>query len=208
MTIANILEHWAEIYKPLSHKADSQKLEEQSFFRIRYIDLENIFQRNANVIHSPCMLLSVATTGALKSAKQSEVTHQVWMLCKIKDTAQTLGRFDGLRLEQTANELLEYCEDLAAWLVEVKRTQQCPVSGRSFKADAQLAAELAAIDLASVSYGVMPDIYSGQWLVAGVGWRSVKPLYNFECGTQGKYLTTDTDADTETGAETEAETND
>lgn len=202
MSIANILEHWATIYKPLSHKPESKKLEEQSFFRIRYIDLENIFQRNANVIHSPCMLLSVATTGALKSAKQSEVTHQVWMLSKIKDTAQTLGRFDGLRLEQTANDLLEHCEDLVAWLAEVKRTRQCPVTGRSFKDDAQLAAELAAIDLATFSYGVMPDIYSGQWLVAGVGWRSVKPLYSFSCGTQGKYITAD--ADTETDTETES----
>ena len=85
-------------------------------------------------------------------------------------------------------------------------TRQCPVTGRSFKDDAQLAAELAAIDLTTFSYGVMPDIYSGQWLVAGVGWRSVKPLYNFSCGTQGKYITADTD--TETEADTETESND
>ena len=50
MTISNILEHWATIYKPLSHKPEG-KLEEQAFFRIRYIDLENIFSRNANVVH-------------------------------------------------------------------------------------------------------------------------------------------------------------
>ena len=44
MTISNILEHWATIYKPLSHKPEGT-LAEQSFFRIRYIDLENIFSR-------------------------------------------------------------------------------------------------------------------------------------------------------------------
>ena len=55
MTISNVLEHWATIYKPLSHDPISKKLEEQSFFRIRYIDLENIFSRNANIVHSPVL---------------------------------------------------------------------------------------------------------------------------------------------------------
>ncbi len=35
MTISNVLEHWATIYKPLSHDPTSKKLEDQSFFRIR-----------------------------------------------------------------------------------------------------------------------------------------------------------------------------
>lgn len=191
MTIANILEHWATIYKPLSHKADSQKLEEQSFFRIRYIDLENIFQRNANVIHSPCMLLSVTSTGELKGARSVKVSHQVWMLTKIKDTAQTLGRYDGKRLEQSANELVEYAEDLVAWLVEVKRTGVCPVTQRSFRDEPQVLAELSNIDLESLSYGVVPDIYLGQWLIVGINWDAVKPIYAFGCSGNDKYITTD-----------------
>lgn len=201
MTISDVLEHWATIYKPLSHNAESQKLEEQSFFRIRYIDLENIFQRNANIVHSPCMLLSVTSTGSLKSVRQAKVSHQVWMLAKVKDTAQTLGRFDGKRLEQVANELVENCEDLVAWIAEVKRTGICPVTGRSFKDDAQVAAELAGIDADSISYGVVPDIYSGQWLVAGVNWDAIKPLYKFGCGGNGKYIVADTDTNTDSPTE-------
>lgn len=86
MTISNILEHWATIYKPLSHNPESDKLEEQRFFRIRYIDLENIFQRNANVMHDLIMLYSVASTGHLKAARQAEVSHQIWFLAKMKDS--------------------------------------------------------------------------------------------------------------------------
>ena len=52
MTISDILEHWATIYKPLSHNPASDRLEDQRFFRIRYIDLENIFTRNANVSYA------------------------------------------------------------------------------------------------------------------------------------------------------------
>lgn len=189
MTISNILEHWATIYKPLSHKPESGRLEDQSFFRIRYIDLENIFSRNANIIHSPCMLQSVTSTGELKGTRQAEVSHQVWMLSKVKDSAQTLGRFDGLKLEQAANDLVEYCEDLVSWLLEVKRTGKCPITNRSFADDAQLLAELKAIDADSISYGVVPDLYSGQWLIAGVDWRSTKPLYRFGCNGNGKYIT-------------------
>jgi hypothetical protein len=189
MTISNILEHWATIYKPLSHKPESGRLEDQSFFRIRYIDLENIFSRNANIIHSPCMLQSVTSTGELKGTRKAEVSHQVWLLSKVKDTAQTLGRFDGLKLEQAANDLVEYCEDLASWLLEVKRTGKCPVTNRSFADDAQLLAELKAIDADSISYGVVPDLYSGQWLIAGIDWRSTKPLYRFGCNGNGKYIT-------------------
>ena len=69
MTISNVLEHWATIYKPLFHDPISKKLEEQSFFRIRDIDEENIFSRNANIIHSPCMLYRVVNSGELISDK-------------------------------------------------------------------------------------------------------------------------------------------
>ncbi len=191
MTISNILEHWATIYKPFSHKADG-KLPEQSFFRIRYIDLENIFSRNANILHSPIMLYSVVTTGELESARRAKISHQVWILSKIKDSAQTLGRFDGIKLEQSSLELTDYCEDLIAWLLEVKRTGVCPVSGRTFDEDPQLKAELQAIETDSISYGLIADLYNGQWLVAGVNWDSMRPLYKFGCGGNDKYVVGET----------------
>ena len=105
MTISNILEHWASIYKPLSHNPESGRLEDQSFFRVRFIDLENIFSRNANIVHSPCMLYSVLTTGELIDAKKASVSHQIWFLAKVKDTPQTLGRFNGLQIDQATQEL-------------------------------------------------------------------------------------------------------
>ena len=163
MTISNVLEHWATIYEPLAHNPESERLEDQSFFRVRYIDLENIFSRNANIVHSPCMLYSVLTTGELIDAKKASVSHQVWFLKKVKDTPQTLGRYDGNKIERTANDLTDYCKDLIAWLIEVKRTGRCPVTKRSFADDAVVMAELQSIDTPSVLWATsMPD--NGSWL--------------------------------------------
>lgn len=187
MTISNILEHWATIYKPLSHNPESNRLEDQSFFRIRYIDLENTFSRNANIIHSPCLLQSVAATGDMAGTGKIRVSRQVWFLSKLKDTSQTLGRFDGNRLKTAADDLTDHCEQLISWLLEVKRTGICPVTKRSFADDAQVLAELQSIDPESFSYGVMPDIYAGQWLIAGLDWKALRPIYKFHCGMEGKY---------------------
>ena len=192
MAISNILEHWASIYKPLSHKPEG-KLEEQSFFRIRYIDTENIFSLNANVIHSPCMLYSIITTGELIDAKKAVVSHQVWFLAKVKDTPQTLGRYDGNKAERTATDLADYCKDLIAWLIEVKRTGRCPVTKRNFAEDAAVMAELQSIDTSSMSFGLVGEIYVGQWLVMGMDWKSLQPLYNFACGSNGKYIVPEED---------------
>ena len=188
MTISNVLEHWATIYKPLSHNPTSKKLEEQSFFRIRYIDLENIFSRNANIVHSPCMLYSVLSTGEFQSAGKMMVSHQVWFLTKVKDSPQTLGRYDGANIEQASVDLMEYCKDLVSWMVEVKRKGACPVTGRSFADDPVIMSELQSIDISTISCGLIGELYSGQWLVAGVDWKSLQPLYKFGCGGNDKYI--------------------
>ncbi len=188
MTISNVLEHWATIYKPLSHNPTSKKLEEQSFFRIRYIDLENIFSRNANIVHSPCMLYSVLSTGEFQSSGKMMVSHQVWFLTKVKDSPQTIGRYDGAKIEQASADLMDYCKDLVSWMVEVKRKGVCPITGRSFADDPVIMSELQSIDISSISCGLIGDLYSGQWLVAGVDWKSLQPLYKFGCGGNDKYI--------------------
>lgn len=188
MTISNILEHWATIYKPLSHKPEG-KLEEQAFFRILDLEEENIFTRNANLIHSPCMLHRVVSSGELKTAKQTQVTHQVCFLVKVKDTAQKLGRHDGLKQQQAADELMEMCEDFISYMIQLRKTQVCPVTGTSFKGELQLAMELSAIDTESFAYGVNPFFRGPQWLLADCYWTSIKPLFNFDCMVNAKYLT-------------------
>ena len=190
MTISNILEYWATIYKPLSHNPESGRLEDQSFFRVRYIDLENIFSRNANIVHSPCMLYSVLTTGELIDAKKASVSHQVWLLAKVKDTPQTLGRYNGLQIERVTQELCGMAMDLCVYLTELKRSGGvCPITKRSFKSDPQLAIELQALKVESIGWGIMPHIIQNNYLCCGVDWESIMPLYNFACSSNGKYIT-------------------
>ena len=200
MTISNILEHWATIYKPLSHKKEG-KLEEQSFFRIRYIDLENIFSRNANIIHSPCMLYSVLTTGDFVDKRMMRVSHQVWFLMKVKDTPQTLGRYDGNKIEMAAEDLMECCKDMVSWMQEVKDHGECPITHRFFADEPLVMKEMESIDISSFSCGLIGELYSGQWLVAGVNWDSLQPLYRFGCNSNGKYIVPATDDNQQGGAD-------
>ena len=187
-TISNILEHWASIYKPLCHNPESNKLEERRFFRIRYIDLENIFQRNANVMHDLVMLYSVASTGHFKAARQAEVSHQIWFLAKIKDSPQTLGFFDGRKQEMAARRLEDVVFDFVSYLMEVRKGV-CPITKRSFMNDPQLVQELQAVNVESISFGIMPQIIQNSYLCAGVDWDALKPIYAFHCGSNGKYIT-------------------
>lgn len=187
MTISNVLEHWATIYKPLSHKIDG-KLGEQSFFRILDIEEENIFSRNKNIIHSPCMLHRVVDSGELLNHKQALVTHQVCFLIKVGDSSKTLGRHDGLKQQLAAAELMQICEDFISYLLELRDTQVCPITHRSFKDDPQLAIELSAINIDSFAYGVNPMFRGPQWLLADCYWTSIRPLYRFACGANGKYI--------------------
>lgn len=203
-TISNVLEHWATIYKPLSHDPESKKLEKQSFFRIRDIDEENIFSRNANLIHSPVMLYRIVSSGELKSDKQALITYQVCFLIKLKDSAKALGRYDDVKLQQASDDLMGFCEDLASYLCRLKRTQVCPVTNRSFKDDPQLAMQLAAFDVESFAYGVNPLFHGSQWMLADCYWTATRPLYNFNCQVNSKYNIPDppTDNSDEDGEET------
>lgn len=189
MTISNVLEHWATIYKPLSHNPTSKKLEDQSFFRIRDIVEENIFSRNANIIHSPCMLYRVVNSGELKSDKQALITYQVCFLTRLKDSSATLGRYDGGKLQAASDDLMEYCEDLASYLTQLRRTGICPITGRNFKTEEpKLGIELSSVDIESFAYGVNPLFRGPSWLLADCYWQTIRPLYNFQCEKEQKYI--------------------
>lgn len=73
-------------------------------------------------------------------------------------------------------------------MVEVKRKGVCPVTDRSFADDPVIMSELQSIDISSISCGLIGELYSGQWLVAGVDWKSLQPLYKFGCGGNDKYI--------------------
>ena len=186
MTLSELLEQWATMYVPLSHKPDG-KLEERSFFRLRYIDLDNTFRQNANILRSPLMLQSTVSTGEFTSARRATLSHQVWFVAKLKDTSSTLGRYSELQLQMQTESLMEMCEDLATYLLEAKSRKRCPITGRDFSSDPVLLFELNSISPESIGYGVMPDIYAGQWLIAGIDWKTLRPIQNIECTKARKY---------------------
>ena len=188
MTISDILEHWATIYKPLSHDPLSKKLEDKSFFRILDIDEQSEFSRNINSVHSPCMLHRVVSSGELLNEKQARVTYQVCFLIKVKDSVDRLGRHDGIKQQQAADELMTMCEDFISYILQLRKHPVCPITGDSYVSEPQLAMELQAIDKDSFAYGVNPMFRGPNWLLADCYWTSIRPLYNFLCNKEQKYI--------------------
>ena len=88
----------------------------------------------------------------------------------MKDSPQTLGRFDGHKQEIAARMLEEVVFDFVSYLMEVRKSGVCPITKHSFKSDPQLAQELQAVNVESISFGIMPHIIQNSYLCAGVDW--------------------------------------
>ena len=92
-------------------------------------------------------------------------------------------------MQAASDDLMEYCEDLASYLTQLRRTGICPITGRNFKTeDSKLGIELSSIDIESFAYGVNPLFRGPSWLLADCYWQTIRPLYNFQCGKEQKYI--------------------
>ena len=76
----NILERWAELYRPLRHDAAAHK----TFFRISMIDAQSYFIRNYNVQPSPCMAYATHIDAEMAQQNPKAITyrHVIYFLCK------------------------------------------------------------------------------------------------------------------------------
>lgn len=188
MSISDILEHWASIYRPISHNP-AKGSKDKAFYLVRTIDMASTFGNNSNTAKSPCMLYSMLCAGELKNGKMAQLAHQVWFMARVTDTAEKLGIFSEQRMNDTNEELLNIALDCISYLAELKRSAVCPITGRSFKDDKQLALELKALDLDTVGFGNPIDgLWQNKWLVMGLDFHTLRPVYNFSCEAGGKYI--------------------
>lgn len=75
----NILERWAELYKPLSHSVESKK-----FFRISMIDAQSYFIRNYNMMDGVALAYATHIDAELaqQNPKAINYRHVIYFLSK------------------------------------------------------------------------------------------------------------------------------
>lgn len=169
----NILEHWAQIYRPLSHNPEKGS-KAKSFYRIDTINTQNEFVRNVNTATSPALAYSSLIDAELHdSLKTVHYRHTLYFLAKqpqvslAKSAKQDDDNAAALKVEMD-----EWVNDLLVWLFSVRRMGKCPITGKVFS-DVDLQA-LRGLDLDNASWATIPMMYNGWW-VLGLELNQVSP---------------------------------
>ena len=113
MRLDEILEHWAEIYTPISHdpKKGSPK---KAYYRIKTVNMENELMRNQNRASSPCLCYSVIIDAEARSARSISYQHTLYFMVRATSRAlakesknnEDLGADAQLFMDEMARDLL------------------------------------------------------------------------------------------------------
>lgn len=199
----NVLERWAELYRPLRHDAAVRK----TFFRISMIDAQSYFVRNFATQPSPCMAYAthIDADMAKQNAKQASYRHVIYFLCK-QQNAQ--GKTD-VTDEDAATEARFYTDqmvqDLLAFLWAVKdeangkhlsaqEQQMVPKAVQQFvtatAADPQYREGFRGMQLDGAHWGTMPTQMNG-WQLCGLTIEQISP--RVLCLNQERYVADSSD---------------
>lgn len=169
----NILEYWAQIYRPISHNPGKGS-KAKAFYRIDTINTQNEFVRNVNTAASPAVAYSSLVDAELHgSLKTIYYRHTLYFLAKqpqvslAKSAKQDDDNAAALKVEMD-----EWVNDLLTWLSSVRRSGQCPVTQKRF-GEVDLMA-LRGLDLDNASWATIPMMYNGWW-VLGLQLNQVSP---------------------------------
>lgn len=174
----NILEQWAEVYKPLSHQKGANA-EQRSFYRIDTINGTNEFVQNYAHAPTPCMAYSTLVDASLVRAGNKKVSyrHDIYFLVK-QDAPINNGRTiinDSLAATEAKYSGDELVQDLLAYLFALKDAAARTVNGNNTspvtpaeKHAATLATDelkgLVGLQLDEAEWGTMPMKYNGWWI--------------------------------------------
>ena len=130
----NILEHWAELYKPLSHNiletvsGGSLPVARKSFFRIGMIDAQSYFVRNYNMMNGCAMAYATHVDAELAQQNPKAITyrHVIYFLVK-QQNAQ--GKTD-VTDEDAATEARFLTDDMVQDLLAVLWAMKGVVNGK------------------------------------------------------------------------------
>lgn len=189
-----ILEKWAEVYKPISHNPD-KRAKNTAFYRINTLGDENEFVRNVNTAKSPAMAYSTLVDAkAMPNFKVVSYVNTVYFMIKQKSAGlkSTYKSDDEAACELKA-ELDGMCQDFFVFLhglknaadrgdkqffigksynspEEVKRAIENPMLDDyrpkiAFPITSDIVNSLRGIDLSSVEWGSLPDLFKNGWWI-------------------------------------------
>ena len=192
----NILERWAELYKPLSHNAEEHK----TFFRISMIDAQSYFVRNYNMMDGVAMAYATHIDADLVQQNPKAVTyrHVIYFLSKQQNTH---GRTD-ITDEDAATEARFLTDDMVQDLLAVLWAMKGVVNGKSLPSsvlgvkdfieqtatDAQYREGLRGLQLEQAHWGTLPAQISG-WQLCGLTIEQTSP--RLLCINPERYISND-----------------
>ena len=162
----NLLEHWATIYKPLSHdpsaNADSKR---KTFYRIDRLGSDNTFSRNFNTAPSPCMAFPTAIDAKMgNNAKQIVYHHGFYFM--VKQSSAITGKLNhsaDLDAADCKAELNDLAQDLLAWLYDLRKKATDPATLKNFTQEERIA--IQGLDLENAEWWTVPEQYNGWWVL-------------------------------------------
>jgi len=182
-----ILEHWAEIYKPLSHNPEHRN----TFFRVSEITGQSRFIRNFTVQPSPCMayLAHIDAEVAPQNYRQVSYRHTVYFLVRqmnekgktdlTDEDAAADARYSTDEMAQALLSMLHALVQTAATGTLPAEAAKLPASHRDFILrtaldDTASRTALRGLRLTEAHWGTMPVQFNG-WQVCGMTIEQIAP---------------------------------
>lgn len=185
----NILEEWAQNYKPLSHNP-AKNAKDCTFYRIRTLNTDNAFARNQNMAKSPCMAYSVLIDAETKGTKAVSYLHTIYFLSRATATslAKNAKQDDELGCDQQLL-LDEMVQDLLAYLWKLRHDGKNSITGQTY--DRATTEALRGLDLDGADWASAPIPLGGvkfaDWHVMGLQIEQIAP--RLLCVNEEKYIT-------------------
>lgn len=160
----NLLEHWATIYKPLSHDP-SGSAAHKTFYRIDRLGGDNAFARNFNTAPSPCMAFPTAIDAEMgRTYKQIVYHHGFYFM--VKQSSAVTGKLNhsaDLDAAECKAELDDLAQALLAWLYAERKRATDPATLNLYTQEERVA--LQGLELEEAKWWTVPELYNGWWVL-------------------------------------------
>lgn len=193
----NLLERWAEIYRPLQHNPSAASTH-RTYFRISMIDQQSYFVRNFNTQPSPCMAYATHPDADL-GVNPNQITYQhfVYFLVKQQNVPSKNDVTGEIAATEARYECDEHCQNLLAFLDAMRTAanngaRQVEIAGHVFYITKEDRQGLRGLQLEKAHWNTMPTKYNG-WQLCGMSFDQLVP--RTLCIKKNVYIETDSSSD-------------
>ena len=185
----DILEHWAIIYRPLSHDP-SAKSKRRTYFRISMINEQSYFVRNFNIQPTPSMAYATHIDAELeKNTKFISYRHVIYFLVKQQNDSQKNSVTDEIAATEARYETDELVQDVLSFLEHLRTAAnngctELTIAGHSFPITKDIRQGLRGLQLDEAHWGTLPMMLNG-WQICGLTIEQMVP--RMLCITESKY---------------------